>query len=190
MITKHSRLELIYDLMQFMLFFHCGFLTRWIVVELLLNCCWIVVELLLNCFRIVVELLLNCCWTIDVESQLNCPVELSFKATNLEKKVWFCKSATPLTQGNESGARQHWLDLSLFCHSKRCCQFCSCMSSDCSHHHWYSVFQGFRQAKSAHSDFILSSRQLLILPQLPQKMRLASKVVKVYSKIIISLPKI
>jgi hypothetical protein len=43
----------------------------------------------------------------------------------------------------------------------------------------YSVFQGFRQAKSANDGSILSSSQFLILPQLPQKMKLASKVVKV-----------
>jgi hypothetical protein len=55
---------------------------------------------------------------------------------------------------------------------------------------YYSVFQGFRQAKSANGGSILSSRQFFILPQLPQKMKLASKVVKVDSKIIISLPKI
>jgi hypothetical protein len=54
----------------------------------------------------------------------------------------------------------------------------------------YSVFQGFRQAKSANGGSILSSSQFLILPQLPQKIKLASKVVKVDSKISISLPKI
>jgi hypothetical protein len=50
----------------------------------------------------------------------------------------------------------------------------------------YSVFQGFRKAKSANGGSILSSGQFLILPQLPQKIKLASKVVKVDSKIIIS----
>jgi hypothetical protein len=54
----------------------------------------------------------------------------------------------------------------------------------------YSVFQGFRQAKSANGGSILSLSQFLILPQLPQKMKLAAKVVKVDSKIINSLPKI
>jgi hypothetical protein len=54
----------------------------------------------------------------------------------------------------------------------------------------YSVFQGFSKAKSANGGSILSSSQFLVLPQLPQKMKLASKVVKVDSKIIISLPKI
>jgi hypothetical protein len=54
----------------------------------------------------------------------------------------------------------------------------------------HSVFKGFRQAKSTNGSSILSSSQFLILPQLPQKMKLASKVVKVNSKITISLPKI
>jgi hypothetical protein len=53
----------------------------------------------------------------------------------------------------------------------------------------YSVFQGFRQAKSANGGSILSSSQFLIRSQLPQKMKLASKVVKVDTKIIILLPK-
>jgi hypothetical protein len=52
------------------------------------------------------------------------------------------------------------------------------------------VFQGFRQAKSANGGSILSSSQFLILPQLPQKKKLDLKVVKVDSKIVISLPKI
>ncbi len=56
--------------------------------------------------------------------------------------------------------------------------------------HKYSVFQGFRQVKSANGGSILSSSQFLILSQLPQKVKLASKVVKVDSKIIILLPKI
>jgi hypothetical protein len=57
----------------------------------------------------------------------------------------------------------------------------------------YSVFQGFSKTKSANGGSIgssLSLSQFLILPQLPQKIKLASKVVKVNSKIIISLPKI
>jgi hypothetical protein len=49
---------------------------------------------------------------------------------------------------------------------------------------------GFSKAKSANGGSILSSSQFLILPQLPQKIKIASKVVKVDSKIIISLPKI
>jgi hypothetical protein len=55
---------------------------------------------------------------------------------------------------------------------------------------FYSVFQGFSKAKSANGGSILSSSQFLILPQLPQKIKFASKVVEVDSKIIISLPKI
>ncbi len=55
---------------------------------------------------------------------------------------------------------------------------------------FYSVFQGFRQAKIDNGGSILTSSQFLILPQLPRKMKLASKVVKVDSKIIILLPKI
>jgi hypothetical protein len=47
------------------------------------------------------------------------------------------------------------------------------------HSEFYSVFQGFRQAKSANGGLILSSSQFLMLPQLPQKMKLASKVVKI-----------
>jgi hypothetical protein len=43
------------------------------------------------------------------------------------------------------------------------------------------------QSKFAYGGSILSSSQFL---QLPQKMELASKVVKVDSKIIVSLPKI
>ncbi len=54
----------------------------------------------------------------------------------------------------------------------------------------YSVFQEFRQAKSANGASILSLSQFLILPKLPQKMKLPSNMVTVESKIIISLPKI
>jgi hypothetical protein len=54
----------------------------------------------------------------------------------------------------------------------------------------YSVFQGFRKAKSANGGSILSSSQFLILPQMPQEIKLASKVVIVDSKIIVSIPKI
>jgi hypothetical protein len=42
---------------------------------------------------------------------------------------------------------------------------------------WYGVFQGFSKAKSANGGSILSSIQFLILPQLPQKIKLTSKVV-------------
>jgi hypothetical protein len=52
------------------------------------------------------------------------------------------------------------------------------------------VFQGFGKAKSANGGSILSSSQFFIMPQLPQKIKLALKVVKVDSKIIISLPNI
>jgi hypothetical protein len=55
---------------------------------------------------------------------------------------------------------------------------------------YYSVFQGFSNAKSTNDGSISSSSQFLILPQLPQKIKHASKVVKVDSKKIISLPKI
>ncbi len=54
----------------------------------------------------------------------------------------------------------------------------------------YSVFQGFSKAKFANGGSILSSSQFSILPQLAQKLKLASKVVKIDSKIIILLPKI
>jgi hypothetical protein len=43
---------------------------------------------------------------------------------------------------------------------------------------YYSVFQGFGKAKFANGGSILSSSQFSILPQLAQKMKLASKVVK------------
>ncbi len=48
----------------------------------------------------------------------------------------------------------------------------------------------FRDLGKLNLPMILISSQFLILPQLPQKIKLASKVVKVDSKIIISLPKI
>jgi hypothetical protein len=46
----------------------------------------------------------------------------------------------------------------------------------------YSVFHQYRQAKFDNGGLILSSSQFLLLPQLPQKMKLASKVVKMHSK--------
>jgi hypothetical protein len=49
----------------------------------------------------------------------------------------------------------------------------------------YSVFHQIGQAKFADVGSILSSSQFLLLSQLPQKMELASKVVKIDSKIII-----
>jgi hypothetical protein len=56
--------------------------------------------------------------------------------------------------------------------------------------HYYSVFHRFRQAKFANGGSNLSSSQFFILPQLPQKMKLVSKVVKIDPKIIVWLPKI
>jgi hypothetical protein len=52
------------------------------------------------------------------------------------------------------------------------------------------VFQGFSKAKFTNGGSNLSSSQFSILPQLAQKMKLTSKVVKIDPKIIISLPKI
>jgi hypothetical protein len=43
---------------------------------------------------------------------------------------------------------------------------------------WYRVFQRFRQAKFDNGGSTLSLSQFLLLPRLPQKMKLASKVVK------------
>jgi hypothetical protein len=51
----------------------------------------------------------------------------------------------------------------------------------------YIVFHRFRQAKFDYGGSILSSSQFLILPQLPKKVELTFKVVKVDSKIIILL---
>ena len=51
----------------------------------------------------------------------------------------------------------------------------------------YRVFHRFGQAKFAYGGPVLGSSQFLLLPQLPQKMMLASKVVKIDSKIIILL---
>jgi hypothetical protein len=52
------------------------------------------------------------------------------------------------------------------------------------------VLQEFSKAKSANGGSILSLSKFFILPQLPQKIKLTSKVVKVDLKIIIWLPKI
>ncbi len=52
----------------------------------------------------------------------------------------------------------------------------------------YSVTHRFRQSKFAYGDSILSMSQLLLLPQQPLKATLAIKVVKIDSKVIISLP--
>jgi hypothetical protein len=46
----------------------------------------------------------------------------------------------------------------------------------------YRVFQRFRQAKFDNGGSILSSSQFSLLPQLPYKMKLAYKVVKIDSK--------
>jgi hypothetical protein len=54
----------------------------------------------------------------------------------------------------------------------------------------YSVFHRFGQAKFVNIVLILSQSQISTLPQLHQKMKLVSKVVKNDTKIIISLPKI
>ena len=51
----------------------------------------------------------------------------------------------------------------------------------------YRAFHRFGQAKFVYGGPVLGSSQFLLLPQLPQKMRFASKVVKIDSKIIISL---
>jgi hypothetical protein len=51
----------------------------------------------------------------------------------------------------------------------------------------YNAFYRFRQAKFANGGLILSSSQFLLLPQLPQKKKLALKVVKIDLKIILSL---
>jgi len=51
----------------------------------------------------------------------------------------------------------------------------------------YRAFHRFVQAKIAYGGLVLGSSQFLILPQLPLKMMLASKVVKIDLKIIISL---
>ncbi len=52
----------------------------------------------------------------------------------------------------------------------------------------YCVFHQFGQVKFANGGSILISNQFFLLPQLPQKMKLTSKVFKIDSKIIISLP--
>jgi hypothetical protein len=54
----------------------------------------------------------------------------------------------------------------------------------------YSVFRRFGQVKFVNIVSILSTSQISLLPQLHQKMKLVSKVVKTDTKIIILLPKI
>ncbi len=51
-------------------------------------------------------------------------------------------------------------------------------------------FTDLGMIKFANGGLILISRQFLILPQLPQKIKLVSKVVKIDPKIIVLLPKI
>ena len=51
----------------------------------------------------------------------------------------------------------------------------------------YRAFHRFGQAKICNGGLALGSSEFLLLPQLPQKMTLASKVVKNDSKIVISL---
>jgi hypothetical protein len=51
-----------------------------------------------------------------------------------------------------------------------------------------TAFHQFCQAKFADVGSVLSSSQFLLLPHLPQKIELASKVVKMNSKIIILRP--
>jgi len=51
----------------------------------------------------------------------------------------------------------------------------------------YRAFHGFGQAKFAYGGSVLGSSQHTQLPQLPLKMMLNLKVVKIDSKVIISL---
>jgi hypothetical protein len=73
---------------------------------------------------------------------------------------------------------------------KRNINYRVCQRSWPSYAKMYCVFQGFSKAKFAYGGSILSSSQFLILPQLPQKMKLTSKVVKIDPKIIVLLTKI
>jgi hypothetical protein len=54
----------------------------------------------------------------------------------------------------------------------------------------YKVFQRFWQAKFADRSLILKSNQFSLLSQMLQKLKFASKVVKINSKIVIMLTKI
>jgi len=57
-------------------------------------------------------------------------------------------------------------------------------------HRWaalYRVFEGFVQAKIAYNGSVLGSSQFTLLPQLPLKMTLDFKVIKIDTNIIISL---
>jgi len=51
----------------------------------------------------------------------------------------------------------------------------------------YRAFHGFGQAKYAYGGLTLESSKFKLLPQLPLKMMLDLTVIKIYSKIIISL---
>jgi len=53
----------------------------------------------------------------------------------------------------------------------------------------YGAFHGFGQAKFAYGSLVIGSSQFTLLPPLPVKTKLNLKVVKIDSKIIISLPK-
>jgi len=53
---------------------------------------------------------------------------------------------------------------------------------------FYRAFRGFWQAKFSNGDLVLGSSPFLFLLQLPQKMTLNSKVVKINSKLTILLP--
>ena len=53
-------------------------------------------------------------------------------------------------------------------------------------HFYYSAYHGFGQAKIPNGGLILGSSQFSLLPQLPQKMMLTSKVVKSDPKAIVS----
>jgi hypothetical protein len=46
----------------------------------------------------------------------------------------------------------------------------------------YRVFRRFKQAKFDNGGSILSSSQSLLLPQLPEKMKVTSELVKIESK--------
>ncbi len=54
--------------------------------------------------------------------------------------------------------------------------------------YYYGVFRRFRQVKFAYGGLILSSSQFLLRSQLHQKMKLASKVVRIDPNVVVSLP--
>ena len=59
------------------------------------------------------------------------------------------------------------------------------MDTDLDRLNFYRAFHSFRQAKIANGGLILGLSRFSLLPQLPYKMMLDSKVVKIDSKIII-----